>query len=199
MRPVPHEHPWLRPAPTEGGSTWRVLAEAVASGEVLLHGARTAGLTALVPRTPQDHSRDEYSKQTAVYATEDPTWALAYGVRDPSCAGFLNACLHRHQPDGSLGPREIFLSYGRSGDHAPPLSPGVVYLLPREPFIRMSSYEDELLGWITECQWAATGAVTILDEVTLHPEDLPLTPHLHDPAQVAERSRQDPLGFPWWG
>ena len=48
--------------------------------EVLLHGARTAGLTALVPRTPQDHSRDEYSKQTAVYATDSSgVWQIGIG------------------------------------------------------------------------------------------------------------------------
>lgn len=67
--------PWHVLAPTSGDERWTQLAEMVASGELLLHGSQTPGLRELAPRAPLDFSLDEYSKRTAIYATEDPTWA----------------------------------------------------------------------------------------------------------------------------
>lgn len=63
--------PWHWPAPTTGSPAWTRLAQWTADGHHLLHGSGTAGLGRLEPRAPLDHSPDEYSKRTAVFATED--------------------------------------------------------------------------------------------------------------------------------
>ena len=70
------------------------LAEWTADGRHLLHGSGTSGLLRLEPRAPLDHSPDDWSKRTAVFATEDPTWAIAYAVRASDCPQFLNACFY---------------------------------------------------------------------------------------------------------
>lgn len=62
------------PAPTQGSPAWTRLAQWTADGRHLLHGSGTSGLLRLEPRAPLDHSPDDWSKRTAVFATEDPTW-----------------------------------------------------------------------------------------------------------------------------
>lgn len=164
---------------------------------MLLHGSRTPGLTALEPRAPIDGSVDEFSKRHAVFATEDPTWAIAYGVRAASCRGFLNACFY---PDGAStdwSRRRIYLSYAADDNGRAPLTHGVVYALPRVAFTRMPPHVDPVLGPITECQWISETAVPVIAEVAVLPANLPMVPQLHDHAMVTDRSSRDPAGFPW--
>lgn len=47
------EEPWHVLAPTSGDGRWTQLAEMVASGDLLLHGSQTPGLTELTPRQPR--------------------------------------------------------------------------------------------------------------------------------------------------
>lgn len=67
-------YPWHWAAPTTGSPVWIRLAEWTAGGHHLLHGSGTPDLHRLEPRAPLDFSPDDYSKRTAVFATEDPTW-----------------------------------------------------------------------------------------------------------------------------
>jgi hypothetical protein len=188
---------WLQRAPTRGDATWTRLAEAVASGDVLLHGSQSPGLTALEPRAPIDHSADVYSKQSAVFATEDPTWAISYAIRSARCRRFLNACFYPGASLGDWSQRRIFLSYAATPDGRAPTEPGVVYVLPRTAFTRMPSYHDPVLGQITECQWVSTETVPVVAEVSVTPENLPSRPLLHDFDTVTQRAAQNPGGFPW--
>lgn len=187
---------WLQSAPTRGDVTWTRLAEAVATGELLLHGSQTPGLTKLEPRAPIDHSVDSFSKQTAVCATEDPTWAISYGVRSASCRRFLNACFYPKSAAGDWSQRRIFLSYAATEDGRVPTAPGVVYALPSAAFTRMPSYYDPVFGSITECQWISTRSVPIAAEVSVAPENLPNVPLLHDFDAVSELTAKEPHGFP---
>jgi hypothetical protein len=188
---------WLQRAPTRGDTTWTRLAEAVTTGEVLLHGSQTPGLTELEPRAPIDHSIDFFSKQTAVFATEDPTWAIAYAVRSPACRRFLNTCFYPGSSPGDWSQRRIFLSYAATQGGGAPTGPGVVYALPRDGFTRMPSYHDPVFGQITECQWISTETVPVLAEVPVAAENLPRRPLLHDLDTVAQRAAEHPGGFPW--
>lgn len=188
---------WLQRAPTRGDATWTRLAEAVASGDVLLHGSRAPGLTALEPRTPIDHSVDNFSKQPAVFATEDPTWAISYAIRSAHCRRFLNACFYPGASATEWSQRRIFLSYAATSDGRAPTTPGVVYVLPRAAFTRMPSYRDPVLGQITECQWVSTETIPVVAEVSVTPENLPSPPLLHDFDTVTRRATHNPGGFPW--
>lgn len=188
---------WLHMAPTQGDAIWTHLAEAVQAGDVLLHGSQTPGLTELKLLAPIDHSLDSFSKQAAVFATEDPTWAISYGIRSPRCRRFLNACFYPAGSAGEWSQRRIFLSYAATQDGLAPTSPGTVYVLPRAPFTRMPSYQDPVFGSITECQWISTDNVPIVGELAVAPENLPIPPALHDFDTVSERVAADPSGFPW--
>lgn len=126
---------WHWPTPAAGTRAWQQLAAMAADGQYLLHGSQTADLQLLEPRAPVDHSLDDYSKRTAVFATEDPTWAIAYAVRASDCPQFLNACFYPGDRPGTPAQRRLFYSYGRRLDGTVPVSPGVVYVL------RASSFE----------------------------------------------------------
>lgn len=188
---------WLQYAPSQGDTTWNRLAEAVEAGDLLLHGSQTPGLTELTPRAPVDYSADAFSKQRAVFATEDPTWAISYGIRLPSCRGFLNACFYPSTSAGDRGHRRIFLSYAATQNNRAPTGPGVVYLLPSALFTRMPSYPDPVFGHITECQWISTTSVPVVEEIPVTPANLPICPDLHDVDIVKRRAIDDPSGFPW--
>lgn len=188
---------WHVPAPAKGGKTWTQLAKLVATNDVVLHGSQTPGLTSLTPRAPLDFSLDEFSKTTAVYATEDPSWAVAYAIRSSSCRRFLNACFYPGTAAGGWSERRIFLSYAATADGQPPTKAGVVYVLPGRSFTGMPSYTDPILGPITECQFISTEPVPVLAEIAVEPQDLPLTPALHDFEAVSRRASATPGGFPW--
>lgn len=188
---------WLRRAPTQGDATWSRLARLVEAGDLLLHGSRTSGLTALEPRAPVDNSIDTYSKQTAVFATEDPTWAVSYAVRSAHCRRFLNACFYPGTSGGDWSERRIFLSYAATDDGREPTEPGVVYAVPADAFTRMPSYHDPVFGHITECQWISTETVPVVAEVPVAPGSLPSRPLVHDFDTVTTRAAENPTGFPW--
>lgn len=189
---------WHRAAPLDGDATWRALAALVARG-LLLHGSQRRGLDMLEPRAPIDFSIDEFSKSPAVYATEDPSWAIGYAIRAAHCRGMLNACFHPGTSTVDPATRRIFLSYARGAGGQAATAPGVVYAVPADGFIRMPSYRDLRLGMITECQWINPEPVPVMAEVPVSAQNLPLVPLLHDAREVAARSAADPQGFPWLG
>lgn len=188
---------WPSPAPTTGGEVWTRLANLVEQQDLLLHGSRIAGLTELSPQSPIDHSPDDFSKLTAVFATEDPSWAIAYAIKTNGCRSFLNACFYPGTEARGRHERRIFLSYAATVDGTSPTSPGVVYAVPRSAFLRMPTERDPTFGVITECQWASTAAVPVIAEVLVTPEDLPAVARLHDHESVQERIAAEPHGFPW--
>lgn len=188
---------WHVPSPMRGDAVFDQLVSYVHGGDYLLHGSRTAGLRVLEPRAPIDFSVDDFSKTTAVYATEDPTWAMGYALRTAEVSPFLNACFYPAARAGQWSARRIFLSYARTASSRWPLSPGVVYVLPSAGFRRMPSYTNRQLGHITECQWIATEPVPVVAEIPVTPENLPLRPRRHDPDLVPRRATDEPDGFPW--
>ncbi|PQZ93706.1 hypothetical protein CQ018_08605 [Arthrobacter sp. MYb227] len=180
-----------------GDKIWTRLAKLVTTDEIVLHGSRTPGLSLIEPRAPLDFSFDDFSKTTAVYATEDPTWAIAYAIRASTCRSFLNACFYPGATVGEWSERRIFLSYASTEGGQPPFNAGVVYALPRRFFTRMPSYSDPVLGLITECQMISTEPVPVLAEISVRPENLPIVPLLHDFETVSTRAATYSGGFPW--
>ncbi|GAA1412576.1 hypothetical protein AUR04nite_10030 [Glutamicibacter uratoxydans] len=190
-------HSWHEPAPVAGDDVWSQLMEYAASGQYLLHGSRSRSLEVLEPRAPIDFSLDDFSKATAVFATEDPTWAIAYAIRSPQCPGFLNACFSFGTQTPSIQNRRIFLSYAHGADSKPSFTDGIVYVVPRGSFRRMPAYEDPQLGWITECQWVSESTVPVLQSIEVSLANLPLVPRSHNAERVRLLSQKNPLGFPW--
>lgn len=188
---------WHLPAPVDGDAVWARLAKLVAAEGFLLHGSQTPGLSTLIPQAPLDFSPDEFSKTKAIFATEDPTWAIAYAIRSPTCRRFLNACFYPGNAVGPLSERRIFLSYASTPGGRAPTRAGVVYVLPATKFTRMPSYTDPVLGQITECQFISTEPVAVVAEVSVTPQDLPITPRLHNFETVSNRANASPQGFPW--
>lgn len=189
---------WHVPAPANGDKTWTRLATLVATNDFVLHGSQTPGLSMLEPRAPIDFSLDQFSKRTAIYATEDPTWAIAYAIRSSSCRRFLNACFYPGAVAGEWSERRIFLSFASTEDGQAPTKAGAVYVLPSRSFTRMPSYTDPVLGLITECQFISMEPVPVLAEISVEPENLPITPVFHDFETVSTRASVNPLGFPWF-
>ena len=188
---------WHLSAPLHGDATWTKLQRYAATGKYLLHGSRIGNLKALEPRAPIDFSVDSFSKRTAVFATEDPTWAIAYAIRSAHCPGFLNACFHLGTEDPPQSERRIFLSYGNDDENQNIFTEGVVYVVSAQSFRRMPAYEDPQLGWITECQWVSQSPVTVIDEIKVSHENLPIAPRTHRHERVQKAAREDPNGFPW--
>lgn len=189
---------WHWPIPAAGTPAWQQLAAWAADGKHLLHGSQTADLQCLEPRAPVDHSPDDYSKRTAVFATEDPTWAIAYAVRAADCPQFLNACFYPGGRPGTPAQRRLFFSYGRRSENTVPVSPGVVYVVKTRFFERQPPAWDVDLGQvITECQWTSRDSVEVVAAVRVTPADLPSPSPTHEPAEVSARMTQNPSGFPW--
>lgn len=189
---------WHWPAPQRGSSTWRAVAASVADGRHLLHGSRTPGLTVIDPRAPLDRSPDAYSKQTAVFATEDPTWAISYAVRSKDCPQFLNACFYPGAEAGTTTQRRLFYSYGRRPDGSVPVSPGTVYVLDAAGFERQPPEDDPAVGsTVTECQWTSLRPARVVAAFTVTPDDLPTPLPSHDTASVDARAHEGPAAFPW--
>ena len=191
------DNSWHVPASVCGDATWTKLAELIAAGDLLLHGSQTPGLSELTPRAPLDFSQDEFSKCTAIFATEDPTWAIAYAIRSAGCRQFLNACFYPLDSSGEEQQRRIFLSYAQNDDSTVPLGDGVVYALARSHFHRMPPHTDPVLGPILECQWASAETMPVVAEIPVTPQNLPMTPRFHDLATVSARAGRNPDGFPW--
>ena len=138
------------------------------------------------------------SKRTAVFATEDPTWAIAYALKAPDCPQFLNACFYPDKWVGTVADRRLFYSYGRRPDGTTPVSAGAVYVLDAGAFTRQPSYvASEIGGAIIECQWTSTAPVDVVEAIPVTSVDLPNPIPTHDPVLVRARMSQDSAAFPW--
>lgn len=218
--------PWMLEAPTvklreEAGEVFRAALEAgspdllppelprwtflhwLGGQGYLLHGSQEGGLSLFEPRTPHDLSPDDFSKRTGVFAASDGLWAMMYALRDRSrVRRMLNMAL-QVQEGGAWSPTRYFLSLA---PHSPGqqdgralMSPGFVYVLPREGFEPMPPYGWPGLGWVREPHWVHPQSVQPLMTVPVTPADFPLPVRTHDAGRVDALYQRDPWGFPWLG
>ena len=134
---------------------------------LLFHGSGRDDLTVLEPiRLSRDAT--EFGDQQAVFATNDPVWAIYFAV------------LRRHAPfgtrNGSAGiagagvyPRWYHFSIRRPLDRATRFGPGSLYVVPRAPFIA----EPPLRGVYDTAQWVSAEPVRPLVRIPVAPEDFP--------------------------
>jgi hypothetical protein len=151
--------------------------------EVLFHGSSRCDLESLEPiRLSRDTT--EFGNQQAVYATNDPVWAIYFAI------------LRRHAPfgtrNGSIAvagrgtyPRRYGFSLRPPLDPETRFGPGSLYVLPRRPF----RPEPPLLGVLDTAQWVSLEPVRPVARLDVTPEDFPF---LH---AIGTHSEREPMLF----
>lgn len=185
------------PTPPAGLPLWIFLQWLADERGLLLHGSQRPGIRRFEPRTPNDKSPDEFSKQTAVYASSDALWAMFYALTlGYPGRNMLNAALQDRDGQG-WGPMRYFFSLSHGPDF--PFGPGTVYLLPRAGFSRMPPYGWPGVGEVLEPQWASVEGVEPVASIPVVPADFPLLQQVrrHDNDAVQVRAQADPWAFPW--
>ncbi|WP_245872721.1 hypothetical protein [Deinococcus planocerae] len=142
---------------------WAFLAWLAGAGW-LLHGSARGDLTLFEPRTPHDLSPDEFSKRTGVFAASDGLWAMMYALCNRShVARMLNTAVQVREANGGWSTTRYFLSLAPRDpgvtDGCSLLSPGFVYVLPRDGFEPMPPYEWPGLGEVREPHWISPAPV----------------------------------------
>jgi hypothetical protein len=181
-------------------SIWEFLCWLTDVKGLVLHGSAAADIEVFEPRTPNDRSADDFSKQTAVFAASDGIWPLFYAILDRRRSGlrFLNGALQFELSPGRLTQMHYFFSVTEEILAARPWRSGVIYLLPRGQFVQQEPYQ--LAGRLVhEPHWASPAAVRPLARLRVTPEDFPFLDQVrgHDPALVDRLAVADPEGFPW--
>ncbi|CAM3864750.1 hypothetical protein [Deinococcus frigens] len=166
----------------------------------LLHGSQHGGLTELVGAHKDYTQPDEFSNIIGVYAASDGLWAMMYALRGPGVARQNDMALQVRE-GGQWSGMRYFMSVAPRTPGASQarelLTPGFVYVLPRDGFIQSPPCEHGGLGYVQEAHWVNRALVTPLLRIPVTPEDFPLPVRLHDAAQVDARAKADPWGFPW--
>ncbi len=182
-----------------GLQAWQFLDWLFREQDVLFHGSPDGSIEEFAPRTPNDHSADDFSKQTAVYATSDSLWSIYYAVLDRSHGlRHLNAALQFQTADGAWTPLRYFFSIDRHAKEKGPWRSGFVYVLPRSGFVQQPPYRVQ--SWtVLDPHWANSGSVKPIARVPVLPADFPFLRHVrtHDDEQIIRDQTKDPLGFPW--
>ncbi|WP_051963257.1 hypothetical protein [Deinococcus misasensis] len=168
---------------------------------VLFHGSTHGNIECFEPRAPFDRSADDFSKQTAVYASSDALWAMFYAVLDRSIpVRFLNGALQFQQEDG-WSRMHYFFSVDSLDEVAATRNPwhsGTVYILPAKGFEQQPPYTLQS-HTVLEPHWASLAPVKPLAHITIEPEDFPLL-HLvrtHQSEVIDQWAKLEPDGFPW--
>ena len=166
---------------------------------LLMHGSGDPDITLFEPRTPDDRSPDEFSKQTAVFAAGDGIWSIFYAIIDRHRypLRMMNGVV-QFKISGHYAPIRHFFSLTGTALKREPWREGAVYVLPRTGFERNVPFE--LGGRVSlEPQYANPEHVAPLAKVHVSPADFPFLRHIrgHDDEEVAMKAAEDPHGFPW--
>ena len=131
---------------------------------VVFHGSQQRGLVELCDKR-QSHDTRTYGDQTAVFASQDPVWALFFAV--------LRRDAMRSTRNGSLGAdvnvcgRRYFFSVDADG---PLFAPGALYVLSADGF----AHEPRLAGLFDTAHRTRAGVVRPLAWFEVEPSDFPL-------------------------
>jgi hypothetical protein len=133
---------------------------------VVFHGSRHRGLVEL---SDERRSRDAsaYGDQQAVFASQDPVWALWFAVlrrREDGLVSTRNASLGA---DAGVRERRYLFSVNGTGER---FGPGAVYVLPAVGF----AHEGRLAGLFDTAHRTHLGRVRPLAWFEVEPDDFPL-------------------------
>lgn len=175
---------------------WQFLCYLTAQHDLALHGSSQTQITCFEPRQAIDI--EAFSAQKAVYAAADGIWPLYFAMIDRTKSPTLaNGCIYLEQADGTLGPPHYFFSISRQAIDQQPYRDGMLYLLPRAPFMRQPPMQ--VGPWrVHSAQLASLEAVTPLAKLVITPEDFPFLAEMrtHDDDRLAEYGRAMQQGLP---
>jgi hypothetical protein len=169
---------------------------------MMLHGSLLRHLSTLEPiRNSRDTS--EFGDQPAIYATQDPLWALFFAILERDhLQGFIhNGAIRLKGDDGSLIRRYYYCINAESLRRSP-WRPGAVYLMPADTFEPDPTQEGMRVGMYTliNTHWLCRTAVQPLARLLVEPEDFPFHNRVwgYDAAAFDKRmSAPSIAGFPF--
>jgi hypothetical protein len=146
--------------------------------DVLFHGSSRSDLDTLEPiRLSRDTT--EFGNQQAVYATDDPVWAIYFAIlRRDAPFGTRNGSMGLAGP--GVYPRWYNFSLLPPIDPKTRFGPGWLYVLPRGRF----RPEPPQLGVIDTAQWVSPEPVRPVGRIDVEPADFPF---LHAVGPYSER------------
>jgi len=167
-----------------------------------LHGSLHRDLATLEPiRNSRDSS--EFGDQPAIYATQDPLWALFFAVLDRNkLEGLINnGAIWIKGDDGSF-MRRYYYCINAESLRRNPWKPGAIYLLPGDQFEPDPTQEGMRIGIYTllATHWLRRTAVQPLARLLVQPEDFPFLNRVwgYDAASLDKRMAAETIaGFPF--
>jgi hypothetical protein len=177
---------------------WQFLSYLGDTKEVLFHGSGASDIAEF--ETRQSNDIHEFGNRQAVYAADDPLWAMYFAIVDRPryVTSLVNASVRVVNADGSRsGPYYFFSVNGDALPHVP-WRQGTIYILPRATFEHQANMQSGDME-IETAQWASLVPVRPLAKLTIAPEDFPFLAQIrgHDMAVIQERAARNPEGFPW--
>jgi hypothetical protein len=146
---------------------------------LMLHGSQLRDLETLMPVRNSRDSR-EFGDQAAIYATQDPLWALFFAVLDREAlhGPINNGAIQLQNGDGAT-LRRYYFCLDAPSLRTRPWKAGAVYIMPGEGFepdpgmvgVRFGSYR------LVCTHWLCRDTVQPLAWLTVEPQDFPF---LHD-------------------
>jgi hypothetical protein len=135
--------------------------------DVLFHGSARRDIETLVPiRRSRDTT--EFGNQQAVYASNDPVWAIYFALlRRDTPFGTRNCTIGI--VEAGVYPRWYAFSLRPRLDPETRFGPGSLYVLPRGPF----RPEPPLLGVIDTAQWVSPERVEPIVRIDVELDDFP--------------------------
>jgi hypothetical protein len=176
---------------------WQFLCYVTMQHNLALHGSMNGEIVTFEPRQPSD--LQEFGAQKAVYAAADGIWPMYFAIVDRiKSPSIINACIYLEQADGSLGWPYYLFSISQTAIDNQPYCDGVVYLLPRDTFMRQPPMQTGELRVHTS-QLASLEAVKPLAKLAISPEDFPFLAQMrtHDDERLAEYAAAMIQGLPW--
>jgi hypothetical protein len=176
---------------------WQFLCYVTMQHNLALHGSMNGEIRNFEPRQSSD--LQDFGAQKAVYAAADGIWPMYFAIVDRTKSpSIINACVYLEQADGSLGWPYYFFSISRKAIGRRPYCNGVVYLLPRDTFMRQSPVQAGDVRVHTS-QLASLEAVKPLAKLVILPQDFPFLAQMrsHDDARLAEYAAAMQQGLPW--
>ncbi len=150
------------------------LEHLAAARGVLFHGSNNRAIDVLRPiRFTTDSS--EFGNQAAIYATQDPLWAMFFAVLDKTgLLGTSNGAIQVVDQSGAL-IRRYYFTLEANNLRNKPGTPGAMYILPGEGFEPDPQMVGTTAGPYTVqvTHWIYRGERTPTARLDVEPQDFP--------------------------
>lgn len=142
---------------------------------LMLHGSTNRQLDLLKPIRFSNDSR-EFGNQAAIYATQDPLWALFFAVldRDAINGSINNGAIRLNGDDGSVLRRYFFTIDAESLQKSPWIA-GAMYILPGAGAEPDPDFQNVRYGQYTldVSHWLYRNEVQPVAKLMVEPDDFP--------------------------